>query len=191
MQRQVSMAHLAGVGIRITLIAAVATVYLGVLMAIGVAVRLSTHVPAFSWWMVKLLFMPWLYGMTIVLVVGIASFLRWTVPPPARPRWLLDVTAHIVRWGYFLLATLLTAADWIANGVDAGLSSFGIFLLTPAIAWWVLWSSRRWPNAGIPRFLGGHFWELVDWSIGRSRTIVAFTTFNGTTCCATRSTNIS
>lgn len=32
--------------------------------------------------------------------------------------------------------TLLTAADWIANGVDAGLFSYGIFLLTPAIAWW-------------------------------------------------------
>jgi hypothetical protein len=121
--------------------------------------------------MVKLLFIYWLYGMTVVLVVGVASFLRWTAPPPARTRWLLEITAHVVRWGYFTLATLLTAADWIANGVDAGLFSFGIFLLTPAIAWWVLWSSRRWPNARIPGFLGGHFWGLVDWSIQNNRRI--------------------
>jgi hypothetical protein len=88
-----------------------------------------------------------------------------------RPRWLLDVTARIACWGYFLLATLLTAVDWIANGVDAGLFSLGIFLLTPAIAWWVLWSSRRRPYARIPRYLGGHFWELVDWLIQNNRRI--------------------
>lgn len=164
-------ATLRAYGIRVMLIGVVATLYLCVLMSIGVAVRLSGHVPAFSWWMVKLLFIYWLYGMTVVLVVGVASFLRWTAPPPARARWLLEITAHVVRWGYFILATLLTAADWIANGVDAGLFSYHIFLLTPAIAWWVLWSSRRWPNARIPGFLGGHFWGLVDWSIQNNRRI--------------------
>jgi hypothetical protein len=159
-------------GFRLMVLGVIATLYPGVLLAIGVAVRLSTgHGPVFSWWMLKILSLYWLYAMVAFLVVGIASFLRWTMLPPTRPRWLLDVTAHVVRWGYGLLASFLIAAEWISNGVDSGLFSFGLFFVSPAIAWWTLWSSRRRPDAAVPRFLGGPFWELIEWWIQNNRRI--------------------
>lgn len=157
-------------GIRLLVIGFVATSYLGVLALIGVVVALSEHhTPEFSWWMLKVVFGYGFCAMTVVLVISSGSFHRWTAYTSTHPRWQLDVKPRLVRWGYGLLAVFMTAADWVADGVYAAVFSFGVLLVTPTIAWSILWSSRRWPRATIPRLLADPFWELIDWSIQNSR----------------------
>lgn len=119
--------------------------------------------------MLKVVFGYGFCAMTVVLVISVGSFSRWTAYTSNRPRWQLDIKPRLARWGFSVLAVFITASDWVADGVYAALISFGVLIVTPTIAWSILWSSRRWPRAKVSRLLADPFWELVNWSIQKGR----------------------